>query len=260
MKTALITGASGGIGKELAFIHASKGGNLVLVARTHSKLLDIKNKLVEKYSVKVWIFDADLSQKDAALSLFNFTQQHHIKIDYLINNAGFGDYGYFHQKDWKKQEEMINLNITSLTHLCHLYSNEMIKNKSGKILNVASIASFQSGPLMSVYYATKAFVLSFSEALHNELNDFGITVTTLCPGPVNTGFQEAADLNNSRLFSIMKSTTAEKVAIYGYNAMLKGRTVAIEGLVNKLLVLTNRFTPRFISIKIVRMLQDKKKF
>jgi short-subunit dehydrogenase len=259
MKTALITGASGGIGEELAYIHASNGGDLVLVARTRSKLMEIKNKLEENYKIKVWIYEADLSLEESVQSLFNFTQHHQIKIDYLINNAGFGDYGYFHERDWKKQEEMINLNITALTHLCHLYSSEMIKNKFGKILNVASIASFQPGPLMSVYYASKAFVLSFSEALNNELNDFSITVTTLCPGPVKTGFQDAADLNESKLFSTLKPVSAKKVAKYGYDSMIKGRTVAIEGFLNKILVTSNRITPRFISTKIVRLLQNKKK-
>ncbi len=257
MKTALITGASSGIGYELAKIHASKGDNLVLVARNISKLNQLKNELEKQYKVMVYVIEKDLSATNASKELFDETQRKNIQIDYLVNNAGFGDFGMFYETDWKKEEQMINLNITCLTHLTKLYLQEMVKRKSGKIMNVASTAAFQSGPTMAVYYATKAYVLSFSEAIDNEVRDKGITVTALCPGATESGFQAAAAMEESALVKGKKLPTSKEVAEYGYKAMMSGKTVAIHGTMNYIMANAIRFVPRKWVVKITRKLQDK---
>jgi uncharacterized protein len=257
MSTALITGASNGIGLELAKVHASKGGDLVLVARNIAKLNELKAELEKQYQVKVYTIGKDLSAPNAALEVYEETKKQHIQIDYLINNAGFGDFGMFVDLDWSKQLQMINLNITTLTHFTHLYLQDMVKRKSGKIMNVASTAAFQSGPTMAVYYATKAYVLSFSEAIDNEVSDKGITVTALCPGATESGFQAAASMEESALVKGKKLPTSQAVAIYGYEAMLKGKTVAIHGFMNAVMANSVRFTPRALVVKITRKLQDK---
>lgn len=179
--SALITGATGGIGLELAKIHASKGDNLVLVARNKAKLEEIKLEFEALYHVKVMVIAKDLSKVNAAQEVYNQTTTEQIKIDFLINNAGFGDFGMFVETDWFKESEMIALNIVALTQLTKLYAQDMISNEFGRIMNVASIAAFLPGPKMAIYYATKAYVLSFSEAIANEMADQGVTVTTLCP-------------------------------------------------------------------------------
>jgi hypothetical protein len=257
-KTALITGSTSGIGYELSYIHARQGGNLVLVARSKDKLEQIKKDLENKYKIDVYVIDKDLSIKDSAKSVYDEIINKNITVDYLINNAGFGDYGFFNESDWGKLERMINLNITALTQLTKLFLNDMIKRRDGKIMNVASTAAFQSGPTMAVYYATKAFVLSFSEAINNEVHNSGITVTTLCPGATESGFQEAASLQESRLVKGRKLPTSKEVAEYGYNAMLKGKSVVIHGIVNYLLANSVRFFPRSAVVKITRFIQDKR--
>ena len=257
-KTALITGATSGIGYELAYIHAKQGGNVVLVARSKDKLEQIKKDLENKYKIDVYIIEKDLSIKDSAKDVFDELIKNNITIDYLINNAGFGDYGFFNDSDWGKLERMINLNITALTQLTKLFLKDMIKRRDGKIMNVASTAAFQSGPTMAVYYATKAYVLSFSEAINNEVKNSGVTVTTLCPGATQSGFQEAASLQESRLVKGRKLPTSKEVAEYGYNAMLKGKSVAIHGIVNYLLANSVRFFPRSAVVKITRFIQDKR--
>ncbi len=180
-RTALITGASNGIGYELAKVHAEKGDNLVLVARRKDRLDELKKELEEIYKISVFTLEKDLSLPGSALEVFNELKSKDLSIDYLVNNAGFGDFGLFAESDWNKQERMINLNIMSLAHLTRLFLPDMIRNGKGKILNLASTAAFQPGPTMSVYFATKAFVLSFSQALNEELREYGITVTALCP-------------------------------------------------------------------------------
>ena len=167
MTTALITGASSGIGLELAKVHASKGGDLVLVARNKLRLDELKTELESKFKVKVYTIGKDLSLANSAQEVYNETKNQNIEIDYLINNAGFGDFGMFVDTDWNKELQMINLNITTLTHFTKLYLQDMVKRGSGRIMNVASTAAFQSGPTMAVYFATKAYVLSFSEAIDN---------------------------------------------------------------------------------------------
>ncbi|MDQ1296687.1 MAG: family oxidoreductase [Bacteroidota bacterium] len=256
-KTALITGASNGIGFELARIHASQGDNLVVVSRNKCKLEELKTDLEKQYLIKVYIIEKDLSLKDSAIDVYNEVKKNGITVQYLINNAGFGDFGLFAESDWDKQERMISLNITALVQLTRLFLPDMIERGGGKILNVASTAAFQPGPTMSVYFASKAFVLSFSEAINNELRDKGITVTALCPGPTDTAFHGMAvdipDLVTGRQLS-----PAKEVADYGYRAMMKGKPVAIPGFRNSLMANAVRFFPRGFIVKMVRKIQEKK--
>ncbi len=256
-KTALITGSSNGIGLELAKVHASKGDNLVLVARSKDKLEAIKKELESAYKIQVHIIAKDLSLPDAAQEVYNETSQNNIQVDYLINNAGFGDFGMFYETDWNKELQMINLNITTLTHFTKLYVKDMVKRGNGKIMNVASTAAFQSGPTMAVYYATKAYVLSFSEAVDNEVRDKGVTVTILCPGATESGFQEKAAMQESKLVKNKKLVTSKTVAEYGYKAMMKGKTVAIQGFMNSVMANSVRFLPRSVVVSITRSIQDK---
>jgi uncharacterized protein len=259
MATALITGASNGIGLELAKVHASKGDNLVLVARNKSKLDELKATLESQFKVKVYTIGKDLAAPNAAQDVYDETKRQNIQIDYLINNAGFGDFGMFIETDWNKELQMINLNITTLTQFTKLYLQDMVKRKSGKIMNVASTAAFQSGPTMAVYYATKAYVLSFSEAIDNEVSGQGVTVTTLCPGATESGFQAAAAMEESALVKGKKLPTSKEVAEYGYKAMMKGKTVAIHGFLNYILANSVRFMPRAMVVKVTRQIQDKAK-
>jgi len=256
-KTALITGASGGIGLELAKIHASKGGDLVLVARNEDRLQGIKAELEARYPVKVHIIAKDLAKPDAAIEVYETTKAMAMQIDYLINNAGFGDFGMFDATDWDKTARMIQLNITALTQFTKLYLEEMLQRGHGNIMNVASTAAFQSGPTMAVYYATKAYVLSFSEAVNNEVSDRGVSVTTLCPGPTESGFQAAAGLEESKLVKGKKLPGSAEVAAFGYAAMLKGTPVAIHGFMNRIMANAVRFFPRQMVVKLTRRIQDR---
>jgi uncharacterized protein len=257
MATSLITGASNGIGLELARIHASKGDDLVLVARNITRLNQLKSELEKQYSISVTVIEKDLSKTDAAKEVYDETSIKDIEVDYLINNAGFGDFGLFADSDWNKEYQMINLNITALTQFTKLYLNDMIKRGKGRIMNVASTAAFQSGPTMAVYYATKAYVLSFSEAVDNEVRSKGITITALCPGATESGFQAAAAMEESNLVKGRKLPSSRDVAEFGYKAMLKGKTVAIHGLMNYIMANSVRFMPRSIVVKVTRKIQDK---
>jgi short-subunit dehydrogenase len=257
MATALITGASNGIGMELAKVHASKGDNLVLVARNKVILDELKVVLEKKHNVNVYTIGKDLSVQNSAQDVYTEIQNQNIQIDYLINNAGFGDYGLFAETDWQKENQMIHLNITTLTQFTKLYVQEMIKRGQGKIMNVASTAAFQSGPTMAVYFATKAFVLSFSEAVDNEVRDKGVTITILCPGATESGFQQVAAMQESKLVKGKKLPTSKEVAEYGYKAMMKGKTVAIHGFKNWLLAVSVGLMPRSWVVKITRSIQGK---
>jgi short-subunit dehydrogenase len=252
----LITGASSGIGLELAKVHASKGGDLVLVSRDLQKLNSLKTELTEKYKVKVYVLEKDLSVPNSAQEVFNFTQQNNLQVDYLINNAGFGLYGFFSETEWEKESQMINLNILTLTHLTKLYLPEMIKRKSGKIMNVASTAAFQPGPLMSVYFATKAYVLSFSQAISNEVKEYGITVTAVCPGATESNFQKVSGMDKSGLVKGKKLPSSKEVAEFGYSAMLRGDLVATHGFRNKISTILVRFIPNNLLLQITRKIQS----
>ena len=255
--TALITGASNGIGLELAKIHASRGGDLVLVARNKAKLDELKAALENQFKVSVYTIGKDLSAINSAQEVYEETSKQNIQINYLINNAGFGDFGMFSETNWDKEHQMINLNITTLTLFTKLYLQDMVKRGSGKILNVASTASFQPGPTMAVYCATKAYVLSFTEAVSNEVSDKGITITALCPGATETGFQAAGAMEDSNLFKGKKLPSAKNVAEYGYTSMIKGKTVAIHGFMNYIMSNSIRFIPRAMVLKVSRKMLDK---
>lgn len=256
-KTALITGASGGIGLELAWIHARQGDNLVLVARNKKKLDELKAEIEKQYQLSVHIIGKDLAVKDAALEVYNELKSTGIEIEYLINNAGFGHLGEFSANSWEKENQMIQLNITALTHLTKLFLPAMLERDSGRIMNVGSVASFMPGPFMAVYYATKAYVLSFSEAINAEVRGKGVTVTALCPGPTASGFQDAADMKGIKLLETFKMPSSKTVAEYGYKAMMKGKAVAIEGFLNRLMVASLRVSPRSLVVKVVGWMQGK---
>jgi uncharacterized protein len=256
-KTALITGASNGIGYELATIHAEHGDDLVVVARTKCKLEVLKTTLEKQFGIKVMTIEKDLSVPGAPEEVFKEVNSQNITVDYLVNNAGFGDVALFAESDWIRQARMINLNVMALTHLSRLFLPDMISRKSGKILNVASTASFQPGPTMAVYFATKSFVLSFSEAINNEVRENGITVTALCPGSTESGFHAAA-LGNGRHIKERKLPSAREVAEFGYKSMMKGKAVAIPGIKNSIMATSVRFIPRAIVVKAARKIQDNK--
>ncbi len=253
----MITGASSGIGLELAKVFAKNKTGLVLVARSTARLEALAAELQKNHGVKVRILAKDLSLPESPKEVFDWCQNQGIQVDYLINNAGFGDFGMFVESNWEKQLQMINLNIVALTWLTRLFLPGMVERKQGKIMQVASTAAFQPGPEMSVYYASKAFVLHFSEAIANELAGSGVTVTALCPGPTESGFQSAAALEESKLVKGKKLPTSEDVARYGYKAMMKGKAVAIHGTMNYLLANSVRFTPRSLVVAITRKIQEK---
>jgi len=257
-QTALITGGSGGIGLELAKVLARNGFDLALVARTRETLEAAAGQIEGKYDVKVHVFAADLRRREAPEAIFDFLRSEAIPIEILVNNAGFGLSGEFAETDVTRELEMIQVNIAALTHLTKLFLPAMIKARSGRVLNVASTAAFQPGPLMAVYYATKAHVLSFSEALAEELRHSGVTVTALCPGPTRTDFATSAHVTNSRLFTLFGAADAADVAQYGFRAMMEGTRVAIPGIRNKIVAQANRFAPRAITAKIARILQENR--
>jgi len=254
---ALITGASSGLGLEFARLLAKDKYNLILVARSQNKLTEIAAELEKNHNIQVFILVKDLSKQTAAGEIFEFTHQNQLSVDILINNAGFGNFGFFAETEIQKETEMIDLNVRTLTMLTKLFVKGMVKRGKGRILNIASTAAFQPGPLMAVYYASKAYVLSFSEAISNELKGTGVTVTTLCPGPTQTGFETAASLQESKLFKTMKPARATEVALFGYNALMKGKTLAIHGWLNRLIVFANRLAPRSIIVKTVRKMSER---
>jgi len=258
-QTALVTGASGGIGYEFAKVLASQKYNLVLIARNVDKLFEIKQKFEDDYKVKVMIVPVDLTIPMVSEQLFHELDTKKIQIDVLINNAGIGDYGKFSQTDWKKEDQLIQLNIVSLTHLTKFFMKGMIERGSGRIVNVASTAGFLPGPIMSVYFATKAYVISFSQAIACELKGTGVTVTTLCPGPTESGFQTASYMGDSKIVKVRKMATSEEVAQYGYKAMMRGQSVAIHGKLNNFLVFAaQRILPRSAVVNMVRKQQESK--
>ncbi|HEY0156551.1 MAG TPA: SDR family oxidoreductase [Thermoanaerobaculia bacterium] len=257
-ETALITGASSGIGLDLAHLFARDGHDVVLVARSEGKLQEVARDLERHHKVAAHVLPADLSRPDAPRQLFEEARDRRLQIDVLVNNAGFGLGGKFAETDLQTELDMIQVNITAVVHLTKLFLGGMVARGSGRILNVASTAAFQPGPLMAVYYATKAFVLSFSDAIGEELTGSGVTVTALCPGPTFTGFADAAHIENTGLFKVMRPMTSMDVAQIGYRAMRRGKRVAITGLRNKLTAQSVRVSPRFVVTKVVRALQERR--
>jgi len=256
-KTALITGASGGIGYELAKIFAENNTDLVLVARNKSKLDKFKTEIEKQFGVSVFTIGKDLSVPESAREVYEEIKTKGVTVEYLINNAGFGDFGMFTDTDWEKEEKMINLNMKTLTLFTKLCVREMGERGSGRIMNVASTAAFQPGPLMAVYCATKSYVLSFSQAVNNEVKSKGVTVTALCPGPTKSGFQDASGMKESKIVTKLKMPSSKTVAEYGYKAMMKGKPVAVHGFINKMLAFSVGFMPRNVVVKITRILLDK---
>jgi hypothetical protein len=240
----LITGASGGIGCNLAELVAADGKNLVLAARSGDKLEQLASDIRKKNKTEVITIAVDLSEEAGVTKLISEITSKNLSVDTLINNAGFGDFGDFAKADLEKNMEMIRLNISTLTRLSHFFVRGMLSAGQGRIMNVASTAAFMPGPGMAVYYASKAYVLSFSEALTRELRGTGVTVTTLCPGPTDTGFAASAGLGKSLLHRILPAATSPEVAKAGYKAMMKGKAIIIPGFMNKLSTFTPRFSPR----------------
>lgn len=256
-RTVLITGATSGIGYELSKIFAQNGYNLVLVARNKEKLGQIAQEIKDHFLVKVDIIQTDLSVTTAASDVFAELQDKSIHVDILVNNAGFNEYGPFYRTDLQKELQMIQVNLISLTALTKLLLPEMLHQKYGKILNVGSTGSFVPGPLNAVYCATKAYVLSFSEAIAEELRDTGVTVTTLCPGATKTEFAQRAQIEDIKLFqgNIMDP---KQVAEEGYKALINGKTRVVAGFTNKLTVFSLRFTPRNMVTKMVKDAMSRK--
>lgn len=255
---ALITGASSGIGKEMALIHAKKSNDLVLVARREQLLDELKSELNRNYGVQIKVIAKDLSDVNSPREIFDILQNEGIEIEYLINNAGFGGHGYFHERKLEKDHSMVNVNITSLMILTKLFLQEMVKRNSGKILNISSTASFLPGPMQSVYYASKAFVTSFSQALAEELRSTSVSVTVLCPGPVETEFFETAQMENTFLLKSQKTSTPEKTATIGYKAMMKGKLVSFDnGLLKFSLRWLIHLLPRKTVLRISRKTMEK---
>ncbi|WP_350336074.1 SDR family NAD(P)-dependent oxidoreductase [Coralliovum pocilloporae] len=249
----LITGASSGLGVDFARLYAEQRRNLVLVARRGDRLDDLRDELERKYGIKVLPIALDLIAPGALDQLEARLTEEGLTVDILVNNAGFGLRGPFHTLDRRRQLEMIQLNISVLTDLCHRFIPQMIERGDGGILNVASLAAFQPGPLLAIYYATKAYVLSFTEALHEELKPHGIRVSALCPGPVATEFAETADMTDTLLFkTALPSPPVVRQAI---RALEKNRAFTIPGLHNWLLAFSGRFAPRFLVRKLARLFQ-----
>ena len=255
MSTVLITGASGGIGYELAKLFARDHHNLVLVARSGDKLAQVAAEL-RAQNVTVRTIVLDLASPPAPKFLFDQMQTEGIAIDVLINNAGFGAFGEFAQMSNEEIFGQIQLNITALTELTRLFLPPMLASHSGRIMNVASTAGFQPGPLMAVYYATKAYVISLSEALANEVRKSGVTVTCFCPGATHTGFAKRAGNDKSRLFQQLGAMNVERVALDGYRAVMEGRTLAISGAHNWLVAQSTRFAPRKVVTAISRWISE----
>jgi len=251
-RTALITGASVGIGRELAKLFAQNNHNLVLVARNAARLQEVAGDLERQFEVTAKAFPLDLTSSAAPQLLFDQLRRENIAIDVLVNNAGYGKLGAFTQIPYAESAGQIELNITALTHLTKLFLAPMLERKAGRILNVASTAGFQPGPLMAVYYATKAYVISFSEALANELQGTGVSVTCLCPGLTDTEFQTRAGTERTTLFRRTRPMDAATVARDGYRALMKGKPLVISGIRNRLLMESLRVSPRRVVTAVSR--------
>ena len=253
MDYVLITGAGKGIGKEFAFNFASKGFNLVLVSLNGENLNRVKEEIFEKYKVDIKTLAVDLSKDDGPKSVYEFTKDNNLKIDLLINNAGFGDFGYFKDGDLNKFKRMIDLNDKALVSMCYLYIQDFIKNGYGHIVNISSIAGFLPGPYMAVYYASKAFVLNFSIALNDELKKDNIRVTTICPGPIDSNFWNVAGVKMSSFKKKYFTRSIETLVKNAIENIEKNKVLYVDGFYNK----SAAFLSRFVSKKLLASLTGK---
>ncbi len=254
-RTALITGASSGIGEAFTRVFSKNGYDLVIVARSKDRLFEIKKSLEEEFGNKVSVIVQDLSVDGAAEKIYSEVKKSGIVVDVLVNDAGFGTHGFFYETDFKKEMDMIHVHCIAVAGLMKLFLKDMVARNEGKILNVASTAAFQPGPLMSVYFATKAFILHLSEGIANEVSNKNITITALCPGPVDTPFQEKAHTRNIPLVSKWKLPSADEVAQFGFDSLMNGKTTAIHGARNFWIAELVRFLPRKTATAISRSLQ-----
>ena len=257
MKTALITGTSEGIGFEFAKIFAKNGINLILVARNESRLKDIA-KLLSNEKIDCKIYAKDLSIVENAKYIYDDLKSQNISIDYLINNAGFGINDDYVKIEWQRELEMFNLNMITLAYFTKVFAQDMVSRKFGRILNIGSTGSFQPGPYMAGYCATKAFVLNLSEAINYELKGTNVSVSALCPGVTNTKFHSVAQTGNTILSKVFSHAQPDNVAKYGFKIMMKGKSLGIHGYLNRLIVFSNRFSNRNLLISITgKMLKRK---
>jgi uncharacterized protein len=256
-KTALITGASAGLGMQFARFFARDNISLVLVARRDDRLQQLKRELETDFAVKVDVIALDLTLPDSVSRVLAYLERHHIAIEYLVNNAGFGQCGSFDSVSLTMNLAQIDLNARSLTELTHRLLPSMVRNRSGRILNVGSTAGDQPGPFMAVYYASKAYVNSFSEALNYELRGTGVTVTLSCPGPTLTEFPAVAGVENKKLFQ-MNAMPSEVVARQAYRAMMNGTRRITHGARNKVGSQINRLAPKSTALKVVALLNSSK--
>ena len=255
-KTALITGASGGIGYELALLFARDGYDCILVARSQDKLKELAERVEREHRVKTLVLTKDLSRPSAVDEIYEEVTAASMQVDVLVNNAGFPVFGLFNETDLQVELEMLQVNVIALTALTKLVLKGMVERRAGRILNLASTAAFLPGPLMAVYYASKAYVLSFSEALSNELRGTGVTITALSPGPTRTGFQKRGVMEDSRLVQ-GNIADAASVALAGYRGLMAGRTIVIPGFTNRLIPIVARLAPRGMVTRVVRRMQER---
>jgi len=258
-RAALVTGASSGIGRELAILLAADGHDLVLVARDGSRLEELARELAAAHGTRSTIVPRDLSDPNGPEDVLSEVGRLGIDVEILVNNAGIGVSGFFAETDLQRELEMIRVNVMAVTALAKGVLPGMLARRSGRILNVASTAAFQPGPLMAVYYATKAYVLSFSEAISNETAGTGVTVTALCPGPTITEFQEKAGMGQTRLFRSRLVQDAPTAAKAGYEGMKRGRRVVVPGLANKILAQGVRLAPRRLVTAMTRRIQETRR-
>jgi short-subunit dehydrogenase len=252
---ALVTGASMGLGAEFARLLASEGYDLVLTARSSDKLTALKKEVEGLHGVRAHIVVQDLADPRAPIAIYDDVRAAGLEIDVLVNNAGFGMYGLFYASDLQTELDMIQVNITAVVHLTKLFMRDMVAKKRGRIVNVASTAGFQAGPLQSVYYASKAFVLSFTEAIANELRGTGVTATALCPGPTPTEFQKRANVGRVRGLRLMMRVEPDAVVRAGYKGMLQGKPVVVPGALNNAIIFLLRLFPRRMVTAVVRRIQ-----
>lgn len=259
LTTALVTGASSGIGYEISKLLAELGHDLVLVARREDRLQQLADYLEQEFSISVKVMAIDLTRLDQIDELYATLQQENIPVDILVNNAGLGNWGPFTANEAKATLEEIQLNVVALTYLSKLFATDMVKRGLGKILNIASVSGFMPGPYMAVYNATKAYVLSFSEALGVELKGTGVSVTVSCPGPTESEFHQQAGTTSSLFLRLLPMMNSTQVARISLNAMNKRKSVIVPGTFNWLMILSSRFTPKGILLFVLKRLMKPNK-